>query len=108
MLGWRVIGKQTRTQYDQREMLFVTFSDEWGRFEVTFFPDSFEKNAAELGKGYGPFLLKGKIEVEFGVPMLVADHVRLPAKTQPDVRKTYGPLRRPVRNRVQQGEPDGR
>lgn len=95
MLGWRIIGKKTRTKTSGDVMAFITFSDEWGRFETTFFPKSFEKNALELKKGYGPFLLKGHIDMEFGVPTLVADNVKLMTHLHPTVRTTYGPSRQP-------------
>ncbi|HPQ40795.1 MAG TPA: hypothetical protein PLV45_10520 [bacterium] len=93
MLGWRVIGKKTRTRDSEQMMCFITFSDEWGRFETTFFPNAFERSALELRKGFGPFLLKGRVDSEFGVPMLIADHVKLMAMPQPAVRSTYGPVR---------------
>lgn len=93
MLGWRVIGKRTRTKTSGEAMAFITFSDEWGRFEATLFPKSFERNALELKKGYGPFLLKGHIDVEFGVPTLIVEHVKLMTQIQPVVRSTYGPVR---------------
>ena len=93
MLGWRVIGKRTRTKRSGEAMAFITFSDEWGRFEATFFPKSFERNALELKKGYGPFLLKGHIDMEFGVPTLIAEHVKLMTQIQPIVRSTYGSVR---------------
>jgi error-prone DNA polymerase len=90
MLGWRIIGKKTRTKSSGEWMSFVTFSDEWGRFEATFFPKSFENNALELKKGYGPFLLKGRVEMEFGVPTLITDHAKLMTQTHPVIRSTYG------------------
>ncbi|MBN1297559.1 DNA polymerase III subunit alpha, partial [bacterium] len=94
MLGWRVIGKKTRTRDSDRLMCFITFSDEWGRFETTFFPQSFERNALELRKGFGPFLLKGTVEMEFGVPTLTVEQTKLMATPQPMVRITTGPLRK--------------
>lgn len=100
-LGWRVIGKRTRTKKSGELMIFVTFSDEWGRFEATFFPVSFEQNAQELLKGHGPFLLRGRVDVEFGVPMLIVDRVQLIAHGQPEIRNTCGPLRKPVPARLQ-------
>ncbi len=99
-LGWRVIGKKTRTKKTGELMVFITFSDEWGRFEATFFPVAFEQNAQELLKGHGPFLLRGRVDVEFGVPMLITERAQLIASGQPEIRNTCGPLRRPVPARV--------
>ncbi|MBN1878521.1 DNA polymerase III subunit alpha [bacterium] len=95
MLGWRIIGKKTRTKRTGEMMSFITFSDEWGRFEATFFPKSFEQNAVELRKGFGPFLLKGRVDMEFGVATLVVDNVKLMSEQHPAVRDTRGPLRQP-------------
>lgn len=95
MLGWRIIGKKTRTKRTGELMSFITFSDEWGRFEATFFPKSFEQNAVELRRGFGPFLLKGQVDVEFGVATLIVDHAKLMSDRHPVVRETYGPLRQP-------------
>ena len=76
LLGWKVTAKRTTT-VDDEPMCFVTFSDEHGRFEASFFPEVYERCALELVRGYGPFLLKGKVEVSFGVAELVASHVKL-------------------------------
>ena len=58
-------------------MCFVTFSDEHGRFEASFFPEVYERCAQELVRGLGPYLLRGKVEMQFGVAELVASHVML-------------------------------
>lgn len=76
-VGWRVTGKVTRTQTKQQLMEFITFSDLSGRYEAVFFPESFELNANELRRGYGPFLLKGKVQMEFGTESLIASNVKL-------------------------------
>ncbi len=94
LLGWYVIGKKTRTKQSGRLMLFATFSDEWGRFEATFFPASFARNAEELRRGRGPFLLKGVVESAFGVAMLTVEHIRLMTKKTVKIRSTSGPIRR--------------
>ena len=39
------------------EMIFVTFSDQWGRFEATFFPAAYRRAARVLFRGPGPFLI---------------------------------------------------
>jgi error-prone DNA polymerase len=72
-LGWKVTAKRVLTEgkNGRRMMAFVTFSDERGRLETTFFPDAFEHCAEELCKGKGPFLLLGKVEVSMRVPNLI-------------------------------------
>jgi DNA polymerase III alpha subunit len=62
----------TSGQQGHTLMKFVTFSDEWGRFEVTFFPKAYQRMGLELEKGKGPFLIKGTVELELGVETLTA------------------------------------
>ena len=81
LLGWKVTSKHTTTVHDET-MCFVTFSDEHGRFEASFFPEVYERCATELVRGFGPYLIKGKVEVQFGVAELVATHVLLLRRTQ--------------------------
>jgi len=76
LLGWKVTAKRTTT-VNGESMCFVTFSDEHGRFEASFFPEVYERCARELVRGLGPFLVKGKVETQFGVAELVASHVLL-------------------------------
>jgi error-prone DNA polymerase len=76
LLGWKVTAKRTTT-VDDETMCFVTFSDEHGRFEAGFFPEAYERCARELIRGFGPFLVKGRVEVEFGAAELVASHLKL-------------------------------
>ncbi len=76
-VGCRVTGKLTSTQETKELMEFVTFSDEWGRFEVTFFPKAYQRLGLELDRGKGPFLIKGRIELELGQPGIVANEVAL-------------------------------
>jgi DNA polymerase III alpha subunit len=56
-------------------MIFVTFSDQWGRFEATFFPKAYQRAARTLFRGPGPFLVRGRVESELGVESLVAEGV---------------------------------
>ena len=79
LLGWKVTAKRSETVKGEA-MCFVTFSDEVGRFEASFFPEAYARCALELIRGMGPFLVKGKVEVAFGVAELVATHVKLLAR----------------------------
>jgi len=76
LLGWKVTSKRATTVNDE-PMCFVTFSDEHGRFEASFFPEVYARCATELLRGFGPYLVKGKVETQFGVAELVASHVLL-------------------------------
>jgi error-prone DNA polymerase len=76
-LGWMVTMKQVQTEGERGVMAFVTYSDEQGRIETTFFPDAYECCAKELCRGSGPFLLLGKVEVSMGVPNLIVEQAAL-------------------------------
>jgi error-prone DNA polymerase len=73
IIGWEVTWKSTRTKDKMEEMVFVTFSDQWGRFEATFFPKTYRQVARALARAPGPFLISGRIESELGVESLVAE-----------------------------------
>jgi len=75
IVGWKVTWKSTRTSDSAEEMIFVTFSDECGRFEATFFPEAYRRSARLLFRRPGPFLVRGRVESELGVESLVADKV---------------------------------
>jgi error-prone DNA polymerase len=77
MIGWEVTWKAARTSEKMEEMVFVTFSDQWGRFEGTFFPAAYRRSARTLMRGPGPFLVRGRVESELGVESLVAESVML-------------------------------
>jgi DNA polymerase III alpha subunit len=76
-VGWEVTWKHARTSDKMEEMIFVTFSDQWGRFEATFFPAAYKRAARTLFRGPGPFLVRGRVEIELGVESLVADDVSM-------------------------------
>ena len=65
------------------EMIFVTFSDQWGRFEATFFPAAYRRAARVLMRGPGPFIIRGRVETELGVESLVAESVDLICEGRP-------------------------
>ena len=77
LVGWRVTAKPTRTADSGEQMIFVTFSDRWGRFEAIFFPEVYRRTARELVRGRGPFVIRGRVESELGVESLVARDLHL-------------------------------
>ena len=91
LLGWKVTAKRSETVKGE-PMCFVTFSDEVGRFEASFFPEAYARCALELIRGMGPFLVKGKVEVAFGVAELVATHVKLLARTPAGAAASSSPF----------------
>jgi len=73
MIGWLVSQKMTQTKKGD-PMEFVTFEDLTGIYETTFFPDTYRRFYRILGGGR-PYLLRGKVEEEFGTVMLNVRHV---------------------------------
>ena len=82
IIGWKVTWKSTRTMKTMEEMIFVTFSDQWGRFEATFFPEAYRRAARVLVRSPGPFLIRGRVESELGVESLVAESLSLVCEGQ--------------------------
>ena len=70
--GWLVTGKLVRTRNDET-MQFLTFEDETGLVEATFFPEVYRRCAHRLD-GDRPCLLTGRVEQEWGaVTLTVTD-----------------------------------
>jgi len=57
-------------------MKFVTFEDETGVVETTFFPAAYNRFCHILDYGR-PFLLEGKVEENWGATTLTVDAVRV-------------------------------
>lgn len=68
MAGWWVTGKPVRTRHGE-PMEFVTFEDTTGTFDATFFPKAYARFCRKLTR-HRPYVLKGKVEEEFGVATL--------------------------------------
>ena len=63
--GWLITGKQVRTKHGDA-MEFLTFEDETGLVETTFFPDAYHRYCHMIGRGR-PYLLTGTVEEDWGV-----------------------------------------
>jgi error-prone DNA polymerase len=68
MVGWWITGKTVQDK-SGRPMEFVSFEDLTGMFDANFFPVAYERFCRQLSRQQ-PFLLKGKVEAEFGVAVL--------------------------------------
>lgn len=55
-------------------MEFVSFEDTTAIYDTTFFPSSYTRFCRQLVRDR-PYLLKGKIEAEFGVATLTVEWV---------------------------------
>ncbi|MCP4371119.1 MAG: DNA polymerase III subunit alpha, partial [Deltaproteobacteria bacterium] len=71
--GILITGKVVHTKHGD-PMEFLTFEDETGLVETTFFPKAYRRFCAMLGKDR-PFILYGKVEEDFGAHTLTVEHV---------------------------------
>ncbi|MEW6262098.1 MAG: DNA polymerase III subunit alpha [Thermodesulfobacteriota bacterium] len=69
--GWLITGKLVSTK-DGAPMQFLTFEDETGLMETTFFPLVYRRFCHELDWGR-PYVLAGRVEEEFGAVTLTVD-----------------------------------
>ena len=74
LAGWLVTGKVVHTRHGD-PMQFLTFEDETGIVETTFFPDSYRRFCHMLDRNR-PYLLEGKVDANWGVATLTVDRVR--------------------------------
>ena len=77
--GWLITGKLVSTKGGET-MEFLTFEDETGMVEATFFPGVYRRYAPLLTSGRA-YLLTGLVEEDFGVCTLTVDRLEiLPAQ----------------------------
>jgi len=72
--GLLVTGKVVHTKHGE-PMEFLTFEDETGQMETTFFPKTYRHFCSLLDKNR-PFLLSGVVDEDFGAITLTVDHVK--------------------------------
>jgi len=73
MIGWWVTGKTVQDK-DGRPMEFISFEDTTGIYDATFFPGAYARFCRKMVR-HRPYLLKGKVEEEFGVPTLTVEWI---------------------------------
>jgi error-prone DNA polymerase len=74
-VGWYVTAKMTSTK-NEESMEFVSFEDTTALYETTFFPRAYERFCALITRNR-PFLLRGRVEEDFGAAMLNINYVEL-------------------------------
>ncbi|MDJ0623980.1 MAG: DNA polymerase III subunit alpha [Desulfocapsaceae bacterium] len=72
-LGWLLTGKLVSTKTGEA-MEFLTFEDEHGLVETTFFPKVYQRYAHILQTGR-PYVLRGLVESDFGAITLTVEGV---------------------------------
>jgi len=73
LAAWLITGKKVRTKHGDA-MEFLTFEDETGIVETTFFPEAYRRFAHMIDRGR-PYMLAGKVEQDWGAVTLTVDHV---------------------------------
>jgi len=71
--GWLITGKVVETKQGE-PMEFLTFEDETGLVETTFFPEAYRRFCHLLDRER-PYLLSGKVEEDWGAVTLTVEHV---------------------------------
>ena len=71
--GWLVTGKRVQTRHGET-MEFLTFEDETGIAETTFFPEAYKRFCHMVDRNR-PYVLEGKVETDWGAVTLTVDHV---------------------------------
>jgi DNA polymerase-3 subunit alpha/error-prone DNA polymerase len=72
--GWLITGKVVETKQGE-PMEFLTFEDETGLVETTFFPEAYRRFCYLLDRER-PYLLSGKVEEDWGAVTLTVDSAR--------------------------------
>ena len=73
LAGWLITGKVVTTKHGD-PMEFLTFEDETGIVETTFFPQTYHR-FCHLLDHRRPYLLTGKVEEDWGATTLTVDRV---------------------------------
>ena len=73
LAGWLITGKVVTTKHGD-PMEFLTFEDETGIVETTFFPDTYHRFCHMIDR-QRPYLLTGKVEEDWGAITLTVDRV---------------------------------
>jgi len=73
--GVQEARRTTHTEKGQT-MMFLTLEDEFGLFEVTLFPDVYRRCGSSFTH-YGPYVVTGKVEQQYGALTVSADRVVL-------------------------------
>ncbi len=73
MIGWWVTGKTVQDK-NGRPMEFISFEDTSGIYDATFFPQAYSRFCRKMVR-HRPYILKGKVEQEFGIPTLTVEWI---------------------------------
>ena len=73
LAGWLITGKVVSTKHGD-PMEFLTFEDQTGIVETTFFPQAYRRFCHMIDRNR-PYLLTGKVEEDWGAITLTVSRV---------------------------------
>ncbi len=73
--GWLITGRTVRTKHGD-PMEFLTFEDDTGVVETTFFPDAYKRFCHMIDRGR-PYVLTGVVDQDWGATTLTVEKVNL-------------------------------
>jgi DNA polymerase-3 subunit alpha/error-prone DNA polymerase len=73
LAGWLITGKVVTTKHGD-PMQFLTFEDETGIVETTFFPETYHRFCHMIDR-QRPYLLTGKVEEDWGAITMTVEKV---------------------------------
>ena len=79
--GWLITGKTVHTKHGD-PMEFLTFEDDRGVVETTFFPKAYKRFCHMIDRGR-PYILTGEVDIDWGAATLTVEkveHCPLPPK----------------------------
>jgi DNA polymerase-3 subunit alpha/error-prone DNA polymerase len=74
LAGWLITGKVVTTKHGQ-PMEFLTFEDETGLVETTFFPATYHRFCHMIDR-QRPYLLRGRVDEDWGAITMTVDRVQ--------------------------------
>ena len=74
LAGWLITGKVVTTKHGD-PMEFLTFEDETGIVETTFFPATYHRFCHMIDR-QRPYLLSGKVDEDWGALTMTVDRVQ--------------------------------
>jgi DNA polymerase-3 subunit alpha/error-prone DNA polymerase len=75
IVGWLITAKTVNTKHGD-PMEFLTFEDETGIFETTFFPETYRRFHPFVDQ-HRPYLLSGRVEQDWGAITVTVDRVKV-------------------------------
>jgi DNA polymerase III alpha subunit len=74
LIGWLISRKRIGTK-DGKLMMFLSFEDLSGTFEVVLFPDAYQRLGGVIN-GRGPYFITGRVSCEYDSPTVTAAKIK--------------------------------